>query len=172
MLEFIDYSTRRGAMVALLPKIHALLTEIAVRDKIAGITPPEHLVSWQHKARKELLEVNRRFLVAMDGNLLAGLFFYRYNKDKAGKNNIYIEDVQIAWVFHKNPLVLEGLLKKLEYDADARNANFFASNRIRVETNKEILASVGFKEEKEGDWENLGNFKEMTNALKVRYSRV
>jgi len=170
MLEFIDYSSRRGTMVALLPKIHALLTEISVRDKIAGITPPEHLVTWQHKARKELIEIQRRFLVAMDGNLLAGLFFYRY--DKENKNNIYIEDVQIAWVFHKNPLVLEGLLKKLEYDADARNATFFASNRIRIETNKEILASVGFKEKKEGDWENLGNFKEMANALKVRYSRT
>ena len=171
MLEFIDYSTRRGAMVALLPKIHALLTELAVRDKIAGLTPPEHLVTWQHKARKELLEVHRRFLVAMDGNLLAGLFFYRYDENKENEGNIYIEDVQIAWVFQKNSLVLEGLLKKLEYDADARNANFFASGRIRIETNKEILASVGFKEVKEGEWENLGNFKEMANALKTRYSR-
>jgi len=172
MLEFIDYSSRRGAMVALLPKIHALLTEIAVRDKIAGITPPEHLVTWQHKARKELLEVHRHFLVAMDGNMLAGLFFYRYDKDSKEKNNVYIEDVQIAWIFQKNALVLEGLLKKLEYDADARNATFFASDRIRIETNKEILASVGFKEKKEGEWENLGNFKEMANALKVRYSRA
>jgi hypothetical protein len=127
MLEFIDYSSRRGTMVALLPKIHALLTEIAVRDKIAGITPPEHLVTWQHKARKELIEVNRRFLVAMDGNLLVGLFFYRYDKNE--KNNVYIEDVQISWAFQKNPLVLEGLLKKLEYDADARNATFFCKQQ-------------------------------------------
>jgi hypothetical protein len=117
-----DYSNRRGVLVPLLPKVHALLKEIAERDKISGLETPEHVITWQQKKRKELTEINRRFLIAMDGEILAGIFFYRYEGKK-----IFLEDVQTAWAYRNNPRVMEGFLKKLEYDAGTKDAIFFAS---------------------------------------------
>lgn len=166
MLEFIDYSSRRGAVVTLLPKVHALLTENANRDKLAGIQAPEHLVTWSQKMKSGLLDIQRRFIVAVDGGVLAGLLFYRYQD-----TSLYIEDLHVAWVYRKNPLVVEGLLKKLEWDSNAKDATFFASERIKSEADKEILASVGFKQQHENGWENLGGMSAAVGALKLRYNR-
>jgi len=166
MIEFFDYSGRRGALVTLLPKIHALLTENAQKDKLSGISQPEHIVTWQQKKKAVLLDINWRFLVCMDGPILAGLFFYRYQG-----SNIYIEDLHVAWAYRNNKAIIEGLLKKLEYDANAKDSTFFAGERIKTESDKEILASVGFKQEHEGGWENVGSLSQAVNALKLRYNR-
>lgn len=163
-MEFFDYSNRRGALVPVLPKVHALLADISVKDKMAALPMPEHIVTWQQQMRKTVLQINHRFLCAIDASILAGIFFYHYQG-----TDIYIDECQIAWTYRNNPRVLDGLLKKLEFDTGTRNATFYASDRIKKESDKEILASVGFKEEIEGDYENLGNFATMANTLKLRY---
>lgn len=166
MLEINDYSSRRGILVPLLSKIYTMFKENAERDKLADIPPPEHLITWQHKIRKKLLDINRRFLVAMDGGMLAGVFFYRYEGA-----DIYIEDVQTAWAFRNNPYVINGFLKKLEYDHGTKEATFFVSDRIKVDSDKELLARKGFKDKYEGGWEKLGTFSQAVAAIKLRYNR-
>ena len=166
MLEFFDYSNRRGVLVGWLPKVHAMLKDNAHRDQLAGIQPPEHIVTWSQKMKAQLLDISRRFLVATKGTMLAGILFYRYED-----GNLYIEDLHINWAFRKNPQVVEGLLKKLEFDTNAKNAAFYASERIKSDADKEILASVGFKESHEGGWENLGSMSTAVGILKLRYNR-
>ena len=158
-----DYSNRRGVLVPLLPKVHALLKEIAERDKLSEA--PEHVITWQQKKRLELTDINRRFLVAMDGEILAGIFFYRY-ADSATK--VFLEDVQVAWSYRNNPRVIEGFLKKLEYDAGTKDAAFFTSERIKHDADKEILASKGLATETDNE---LGSFPQMVAAMKIRYNR-
>ena len=166
MLEFFDYSNRRGVLVGWLPKIHTLLKNNALRDTLAGIQPPEHIVTWTQKMKAGLLDINRRFLVATEGTMLAGILFYRHEN-----GNVYIEDLHVDWAFRKNPQVVEGLLKKLEFDTNAKDATFYASERIKSDADKEILASVGFKESHEGGWENLGGLSTTIGILKLRYNR-
>ena len=166
MLEFIDFSSRRGGVVNLLPKIHQLLKQNANNDKLAGNEPPEHIVTWSQKIKTQLLDIDRRFLVAKDNGILAGFLFYRHDG-----GSLYIEDLQVAWNFRNNPAVVEGLLKKLEFDAAARDAEFFASERVKSEADKEILASVGFKQVFEDGWEKLGTMTSAIGILKLRYNR-
>ncbi|MDR0272506.1 MAG: hypothetical protein LBI27_04230, partial [Clostridiales bacterium] len=166
--EIKDYSTRRGVIVPILPKIHKLLKENAEQDKLACIEPPEHLITWQHKMRRELVDINRRFLIAVDGPNVAGFFFYRYDGKK-----IYIEDFQVAWAYRNNANVIEGFLKKLEFDKGTTDAVFYASERVKIEANSEILASKGYDVKKTDDegWEELGPLKQTAGALKMRYIR-
>ncbi|MCL2225972.1 MAG: hypothetical protein FWB96_13475 [Defluviitaleaceae bacterium] len=166
-MEIHDYSSRRGALVPLLPKIHAMLKENASRDKLSVTEPPEHIISWRQKMRRTIVDINRRLLVALDGGSLAGIFFYRY--DGA---NIYIEDVQTAWTYRKNPAVIEGFLKRLEYDAGTKTATFFVGERVKIEADKEMLAAKGFKEAHEGGWEKLGTLSQAAAAIKLRYGRA
>ncbi|MCL1878563.1 MAG: hypothetical protein FWF80_06870 [Defluviitaleaceae bacterium] len=166
MLEINDYSNRRGVIVPMLPKIHAMLVENATRDKLASLEPPEHLIVWSQKMRKVLTDVSRRFFVAQDGGFLAGIFFYRYEGEK-----IFIEDVQIAWAFRNNPGVIDGFLQRFDYDQGTKDATFFASERIKSEADKEMLASKGFKKELEDGWERLGTYSQAVAAIKLRYNR-
>lgn len=167
MLEFNDYSNRRGVIVPILPKIHAMLAENAARDKLAGLEPPEHVIMWSQKMRKILTDINRRFIVALDGGFLAGIFFYRYD----GKN-IYIEDVQVAWAYRNNPGVIDGFLQRLEYDPGTKDAAFFASGRIKSDSDTEALAAKGFKKELDDNgYEKLGTLAQAAAALKLRYNR-
>ncbi|MCL2355979.1 MAG: hypothetical protein FWC70_02310 [Defluviitaleaceae bacterium] len=164
MLEVNDYSNRRGIVVPMLPKIHAMLAEIAARDKHSE--PPEHVIIWSQKMRKILMDINRRFIIALDGKFLAGIFFYRHDG-----GNIYIEDLQVAWVFRNNPGVIDGFLQRLEYDSAAKDATFFASERVKSDADQEILAAKGFKRELEDGWENFGTLAQASAAIKVRYGR-
>jgi hypothetical protein len=165
MLEINDYSSRRGVIVPLLPKIHAMLKENAENDKLAGLEPPEHVITWTQKMRKDIVDINRRFFVALDGANLAGILFYRYDG-----TDIYIEDLHVAWPFRHNAGVIEGFIKRLEFDGGTKDAKFFASDRVKIESDKEILESKGFKSRGEG-WETLGTFKQTVAALKLRYNR-
>jgi hypothetical protein len=165
-MDINDYSSRRGVLVPLFPKIHGMLKENAERDKLSALEPPEHIITWQQKMRQSIVDVNRRFFVALDGGNLAGIFFYRYD----GKS-IYIEDVQTAWAYRKNPDIIDGFLKKLEFDAGTRDATFFASERVKSDSDKEMLASKGFKETHADGWEKLGTFSQAAAAIKLRYNR-
>ncbi|MCL2203899.1 MAG: hypothetical protein FWB88_08170 [Defluviitaleaceae bacterium] len=174
MPEFIDYSSRRGAIVSLLPKVHALLKELSVKDKLCGLEPPETLVMWRQKINPLLLDINRRFLFAMeiagpDKREILGYMFYRY--DGSGPERVYIEDMQVAWRHRRNAGVVAGLILKLEKDPRTKNAVFYGGERLRVTTDKELLANVGFKETFPDGWEPLGNLKEATGALRIRYTR-
>ena len=166
MIEVFDRSGRRGVLVPMLKKIHELIATNALRDTAAGLPPPDNYIIWSHKMRKQLVDIKWRFLVAMDGATIAGLMFYRY-LDTA----IYIEELQIAWAYRKNPQVIEGLLRKLEFDPGTKVAVFYANDRMKLEPDKEILASVGFRDEHEGGWECLGSFADAVNAIKLRYNR-
>jgi hypothetical protein len=168
MLEINDYSSRRGVIVQLLPQIHALLKANA-QEKLTNLVPPEHVITWTQKMRRVVLDINRRFIVAVDGGNLAGIFFYR--SDLRNGKKIFFEDVQVSSKYKNNPLVIDGFLKKLEFDQNAKDATFYASERIKIDFDKELLAAKGFKVEHEDGWEKLGDFKDAAGALKIRYNR-
>lgn len=165
-MEINDYSNRRGVIVPMFSRIHAMIKENVERDKYAGLEPPEHVITWTQKMSKVVLDINRRFIVAKDGGNLAGIFFYRYDG-----SNIFIEDVQTAWAYRNNHNVIDGFLKKLEYDQGTKDATFFASERIKIDADKEILASKGFKVTYENGWEKLGTFSQAAAAIRIRYNR-
>ena len=166
MLEFHDYSGRRGALVPLLSKMHAMFTENATKDTTAGIAPPEHFVTWRQKAGNRLLDINRRFLIAYDGGNLSGVMIYLYDGE-----DVYIEELQIGWIYRNNPHVLEGLLKKLEFDVGLKEVTFFASDRVKLDSDKEKLAAVGLNDTHKDGWEKLGSLSQTTAAMKARYNR-
>ena len=170
MPEFIDYSSRRGAIVPLLPSVHALLKELAKKDKHYLHDAPEDLVLWRHKMEPLLLDISRRFLFALEmagtRRTLLGFLFYRYEG-----NDIYIEDKQLAWRSRSDMAVSHGLINKLERDPRAKDAVFYANDRLRKPVDKEILAAAGFKETIPGGWEKMGGINEVTAALKQRYNR-
>jgi len=164
VLQINDYSGRRGVLVQFFSRIHALLKENAERNPV--LVPPEHVITWTQKMNGVLVDVNRRFFIAIDGNNLAGIFFYRYDGDR-----ILIEDVQTAWAYRNNPNVIEGFLKKLEYDQGTKSATFYASERVNLDADKELLATKGFKDTHEGGFEKLGTLSQAAGALRLRYNR-
>jgi hypothetical protein len=173
MMEFIDYSSRRGAIVPLLPKIHALLKELAEKDKLCGLESPVNITLWKQKINPQLLDVSRRFLFAMEiggeKREIAGFLFYRCDPREPGK--LYIEEMQIAWSCKNKAAAVAGLIAKLETDPGAKTAVFFGSERLRLMADKELLAEVGFRETFPDGWEPLGNIKEAVGSLKLRYNR-
>jgi len=190
MITAFDYSFRRGVLVPLLKQIYTIISQ-----NVAGT---ENIITWQQKMRKNLIDINWRFIIAVDGANLLGFIFYRYaNSHKEqldfalcenairtlqadcrakfdttqNQIAIYIEEMQIAKGCMANQLVLDSLVKKLEQDQGTKDATLFANDRMKKKLNKEILASVGFKDVIEGGWENLGGLTSTINALKIRYSR-
>ena len=164
-MEIHDYSSRRGALIPLLPKIYEMLKDNSERDKLSGLAPPENIITWKQKTGKAILDVNRRLLVALDGGVLAGIFFYRHDG-----TDILIEDVHTAWAYRRNPGVIDGFLKKLEYDAGTKNATFYASDRVKIDADKEMLAAKGFKATYEDGREKLGTLAQAAAAIKIRYT--
>ena len=167
-MEIHDFSARRGALVPYFSQIHAMIKENALRDRFGNLQPPEHLVTWQHKMRKELVDINRRFVVALDGGQLTGVLFYRVDG-----TDIYIEDIQVAWAHRNNPAIIDGFLKRLEHDqtAGAKGAVFYASERIKIDMDTEKLVARGHKVERVDGWEQLGTLAQTAAALKIRYNR-
>ena len=166
MIEINDYSGRRGVLVAMLPKIHAIMKDNAGRDKFGLTKQPEHLVTWQQKTRQTITDIRRRLIVAQDGEMIAGILFYLCDGGK-----VFIEDVQVAWAYRNNPTVIDGFIRRLECDPGSKDAVFFASERIKTDANTEILASKGFKKTYENGMEELGTLSQACQALKIRYSR-
>jgi hypothetical protein len=166
--EFIDYSARRGAIVSLLPQVHKLLKERVQ-------TEPETFVMWRHKMSPCLLDINRRFLFAMQ-NLdvgkweVLGFLFYRTEADFPQK--MYIEDMHIGNKYKEKPALVQGLISKMERnDPRVKEAEFVGSMRLRKPIDKEILADVGFHDSFPDGWEPFGNWKDTMGALKARYDR-
>jgi len=164
-METVDFSNRRGALVGLLPHIYAILKDNAANDKSLRAKAPEHMVTWLQKAKRNLTDINRRFIVCMDAMVLAGYLFYRYK----GKD-IHIDDLQIAWNYRGDANILNGMLKKLEYDPGTKDAIFYAGEAIKVPKDTEILESVGFVHDFGSEGENLGSLGATVNALKSRYA--
>ena len=168
MLEISDYSGRRGVIVPLLPKIHALLKETAEKDTLAAFAPPEHYILWKQNAYKKLVEVHRRWLVVLDGPALAGFLFYHFETSI----DVYIDELRIAWAYRNNGAVFTLLLDKFANNHEVRKVtSVFASLAVKKETSQEILASVGFGETFEGGWEPLGSLSDAVGALKLRYGK-
>ncbi len=168
MFEVIDFSSRRGALVPLLPKIHALLTVNAVKDKVAGIAPPENIILWKHRAHREILEIHRRFVLVMDGNSVTGLLFYHFKED-----SVYLDQFQIAWEYRHNPAVLDIMTDKFAANREVKACgSVYAGENVKAPADKELLASVGFKETFPDGWEPLGTVAEAVGALRTRYARI
>lgn len=169
MPEFIDYSSRRGAIVSLLPQVHKLLKERAE-------TTPETFVMWRHKMGPCLLDISRRYLFAMEKKGIGkwevlGFLFYRV--DVKSPKKMYIEDMHIANKNKDKTALVQGLITKMETnDPRVKNAKFVGSMRLRKPVDKEILADVGFVDNFPDGWEPFGTWKDTMGALKARYDRV
>jgi len=171
MSDVFDYSSRRGAIVPLLTAVHALLKENAEKDKIRAMEPPEGIVAFRQKMGPLLLDINRRFLFAMDikGSQrgIVGFLFYRFGEG----NRVYIEDMELAWKHRTDGNTVLAMLNKLEFDPRAKAGDFFGSERLKKPSDKEILAGAGFHEHFTDGWEPLGTVKDATGALRLRYGR-
>ena len=164
MLKITDYSTHRGGVVTLLPKIHAMFKDNAQSDKTGVLKHPGHIITWQQQIKKQLTDINQRFIIATEGTELAGLLFYRYENGSA-----YIEEMQFAKTYENQTAAFDGIFKKLEMDKAAHGAVFYVSDRIKLERNKEILAAAGFKESIENGYEKLGSLAEAAAGLRLRF---
>jgi hypothetical protein len=168
MLEITDYSNRRGALVPMFPKIHALFAENATKDTLARFTPPENIILWKQRYRKLLLEINRRFLLVIDGYAITGLMFYHF-KDGA----VYLDELQIGWYYRNNPAVFNLLIEKFVNSNEVKAVSMvYAGANIKSPADKELLASVGFTEKFPEGFEPLGSVSEAAGALKLRYIRT
>jgi hypothetical protein len=169
-MEFIDYSSRRGVLAQILPKVHEVYAANARDDKSAFLPPPEHIISWTQTMRRVVLDVNRRFLVAMDGERLAGFLFYRV-ASVGQEKEVYIEDLQLAPLYRGKSGIVEGLTRKMEFDAAVKDSTVYAGERVRRDADEEMLAAKGATERTSG-YEKLGSFSKAAGHLKIRYTRV
>ena len=163
MLKVTDFSSHRGGVLSLLPKIHSMFKENAAADKSGTLKNPGHIVTWQQRIKKQLTDINWRFIIAAFDKKLAGVMFYRFEEE-----NAYIEEFQFDKDFIGDELVFDQILKKIEMDKKAHTAVFYVSKHIKLEKNKEILASVGIKDE-QGEYEKLGTLNETRGNLKIRF---
>jgi hypothetical protein len=169
MLEAIDYSARRGAIVPLMDRIYAVMLENAQRNRISGLPLPPNIIIWRQDFRKMLTDVCRRWVFALDGSDLAGFLFYH---SESHSQNIFIDECMIAWAYRNNGLVFPLLLDKFQFDRQVKEAEaIFAGAHIRQEADKEILAYVGFKDGASGEYQKLGALAEAVEALKIRYGK-
>ena len=164
MLKITDFSTHRGGVVALLPKIYAMLKENALGDKSGVLRNPGHIITWQQEIKKQLTDINRRFIIATEQGEICGILFYRHENE-----NAYIEEMQFSKNNKNQVAAFDGMFKKLELDKKSANAVFYVSDRIKLERNKEILAAVGFKENIKNGYDRLGSLGEATAVLKIRF---
>ena len=171
MPDVFDYSSRRGAIVPLLPLVHDVMKENAAKDKLRAMEPPVGIVTFRQNMGPMLLDINRRFLFAMEKKgehrNVVGFLFYRYGEG----NRVYIEDMELAWKYRGDGATVLALLAKLEFDQRVKEGDFFGSERLKKPSDKEILADVGFHESFPDGWEPLGPLKDAINALRLRYSR-
>lgn len=171
MLEIVDYSSRRGVIVSLLPQIYALFSENAKQDVMAGLEPPENIILWKQSMRKALVDVQKHWLFVLDGEHIAGLMFYRMGAG-AETGCVFIEELQMAWRCRQKEAVLALLLDKFLLDRGVNACGEVLSGaRIKNDANKELLASVGFGEIYPGGYQTLGAPKSAVAALKLRYQR-
>ena len=164
MLKITDYSNHRGGVVTLLPQIHSMFKENALADRSGVLQNPGHIVTWQQKIKKLLTDINWRFIIATQRERLVGVLFYRYDG-----NNAYIEEFQFQKRFENDTEAYDQIFKKLEMDRKSAGAVFYVSRFIKLEKNKEILASAGFKEACADGYELLGTFNEARASLKLRF---
>jgi hypothetical protein len=169
MLEVIDYSNRRGVVSQLLDKVYALLNENAQKHKLSNLPPPGNKILWKQNYKKLLVDVSRRWVFAMDGKNIAGFIFYRYGEDK----RIFIEEFIISWQYMGNNNVFTMLMDKFMRDNLVKSCSeVMAGQHIRIEHDKELLASVGFKEEYADGYQSLGGPAKASGALAIRYGHA
>jgi len=152
MLAAYDYSSRRGAIVPLLPRVHAILTHHSA-DKSTFITAPGNITIWRQQMNKLVIDVNRRWIIALDDKILVGFLFYRHDG-----NNIIIDYLQLAQGYDIK--VVELMLKKLEFDPAAREARYVKGEFVLPEIHKSPVPN-----------EDLGTMAEAMTVIRQRYSR-
>ena len=157
MLNIVDLSRRRGAIVHLFPQVYRLI-------KNDGIELP-NIILWKKDMNKKVVDVNRRWVFALEGTkIVKGMLFYHLEADG---HSIYIDTLIAAGG------IFDGLIKKFEQD-DAVKAGeaFYVSRDIKREADEEILKNVGLHDDSVFDDEGyqlLGGLNEAVRALRVRY---
>ena len=164
MLRVTDYSNHRGGVITLLPQIHSMYKENALADKSGVLQNPGHIITWQQKIKKRLTDINWRFLIATQKDKLVGVLFFRYNG-----TNAFIEEFQFHKNFEGDTYAFDQIFKKLEMDKKSQSAVFYVSQFVKLDKNKEILASAGFKEVSGDEYELLGNLNEARASLRLRF---
>ena len=156
MIEVMDQSARRGAIVPLLDSVYKIIA--------ANGTPMTHIITWKQKMSKNLVDINWRFIVAIEAGRLVGFLFYRYQGP-----NIYIEELHTAPDKKTDASIIQGLLAKLELDNGTKGAAFYINGRMQLAKREEMLAAVGLVPELENGWQCIGNLEEVKNEIKGRY---
>ena len=168
-MNVVDFSNRRGAIVHLLPQVHALING----GLPGGSSSPSNYVLWNHNMSKALVDVNRKWLFALEETRkvrstdnVKGIFFYRLGTDG---RSVYVDTL----IAPKG--IIEPLLTKFERDDAVKvRESFYVSRNIRKEAAEEILETVGLQDENAFDGEGyqlLGGLAEAVNELKMRYLR-
>ena len=166
MLEILDYSARRGVVALMLDKIYSALDENASCEKLSNAKPPGNKILWKQSYKKILLETERRWLFAMEGDKIAGFVFYRLGVG----GRVYLNEFLLSPDYTSDRAVFSALLDKFFYDPSVKNcAGIFAGENVRIEHDKELLASVGFRDEYEDGFQSLGGPADAAGALKIRY---
>ena len=168
MVEFQNLSRRRGMVTQLSPQVYELLQANAVQDKMSGILAPPHIIMWRHQFKKNVLDINWRFIFAISSNegenAVAGFLFFRI----LGQD-ITLEELQLSPAYHGEYLI-NGFVTEIEKEVDTAQAVLFAGSRIRLDANAEAINMVGL-----GNYPSvtrLGNLGEAALELKSRYIRV
>ena len=158
MVNIVDLSRRRGAIVHLLPQVYELLQK-------SGHGLPNRIL-WTQGMRKAVVEINRKWIFALEGTYhLRGLMFYHLGAD--GKS-LYLDAFEA-----NNTKIFELLITKFSNDSTVKNQEiFYIGRNIRREAAEEMLESVGLQDDSVYDddgYQNLGGLAETVKALKLRY---
>ena len=168
MITVSDFSKHRGGILRLLPDVYAMFKENAQADRAGVLRMPGHFVTWQQDFKKQLTDINWRFIAATHPGGVAGVLFYRHSAAPAG-GEAYIEEFQLRRGFSGDTALFDQLFKKLDFDRDALSATFFVGRNVKLEKNKEILAAAGIKEGAAWEYERLGSLAEARGALRLRF---
>ena len=163
MLEAVDYSGRRGVIVQFLPQVYEIILRDARADRAETIEPPENIIFWKQRMRKELVDTSRRYIFLMENDAVRGFAFYRFGEG----SRVYLDEFQVT-----TRGGLDLLLTKLQQDTSLAAKEFYAGGRIRVDRDEEMLAAVKLSRGRgEDGFESLGGLSETVNILRLRYGQ-
>ncbi|MCL1986554.1 MAG: hypothetical protein FWG64_01080 [Firmicutes bacterium] len=161
MMNIVNLSHRRGAILALLPQIHVML----LKD---GQELPNK-VFWKQEIGKAIVDINHKWIFALEGvKIVHGFLFYQIGQDK---NSLYIDN----FIAPSKVLgVAKLLITKFERDDEVRRIqNFYISRNIKKEHREEVLETVGLQDEtlyNTKGYQLIGNLTQTLDLLKTRYT--
>ena len=158
MVNIVDLSRRRGAIVHLLPQVYELMKK--------NYAELPHIIFWKKEMDKKIIDINRRWVFALEGTkIVKGLLFYNISRDR---KTVYVDSLIAAGI------VFNELLIKFEYDDAVKSAEaFYISRDIKNEANTEMLKNVGLQDESvfnDEGYQLIGGLTDVLQVLKIRYA--